>query len=91
MAPMAARCSLGDCETFSSPTVVLTVRKIAMYNMATNCRLIPIESDLLRPMMSISRMAVAVAERNLTTPRMAVASNFSLDPEIPTIEKYSTA
>lgn len=55
----------------------LTVRKMAIYNMATCCIRMPDIKDRLRPMWSIRRIAQRRDAMNLTAPKTVVTNNFS--------------
>jgi hypothetical protein len=73
IAPMAA-CFWPVVWGLDLSAIVLSVRrKIAMYSIANSCRVIPEESERLRPIKSIRKKAQSMAEQNLTTPKIAVA------------------
>lgn len=69
----------------------LTVRKIAIYSMATSWIRIPDTNDPFRPMWSINIIAQSSDARNFTAPNIAVTKSFSDCPVNPSKENNSGA
>jgi len=64
---------------------------MAIYSMETNWMMIPVDNERLQPMKSTKKNAHMSADTNLTTPKMAVANNFSDEPVVPRRAKNSGA